>query len=165
MRRESSVSRLSNSAVAQARPWRACVFSSPGAHRRACGFTLIELMIVVAIIAVLATLGFVIYQDFTIRSQVTAGLADIAAGRSNFESLVIARNLNTFDVNDLGLSAQTPRCDPIDMQPGPDGFIRCSLVGHPAIAGEAVTLQRTVDDAWVCEAGGVAPRHRPEGCQ
>ena len=159
------MSRLSNGVITQARPWRACVFSNPGTPRTARGFTLIELMIVVAIIAVLAALGFVIYQDFTIRSQVTAGLADISAGRSNFESLVIARNLNTFDVTDLGLSAQTTRCDPIDMQPGPDGFIRCSLVGHPAIAGEAVTLQRTVDDVWLCEASGVAPRHRPEGCQ
>ena len=149
----------------QARPWRACAFYGFRNRRANTGFTLIELMIVVAIIAVLATLGFVVYQDFAIRSQVTAGLADIAAGRSNFESLVVARNLNTFDVSDLGLTTRSTRCDPIDMQPGPDGFIRCSLIGHPAIAGQTVTLQRTVDDVWLCEASGIAPRHRPEGCQ
>jgi type IV pilus assembly protein PilA len=41
------------------------------AHR---GFTLIELMIVVAIIAILAAIAFPAYQDYTIRSQVSEGI-------------------------------------------------------------------------------------------
>ena len=69
------------------------------------GFTLIELMIVVAIIGILAAIAIPAYQDYTIRSQVTEGLnlaGDIKAGVAEWYSNT--GNWPT-DIGDLGVGS------------------------------------------------------------
>jgi type IV pilus assembly protein PilA len=66
------------------------------------GFTLIELMIVVAIIGILAAIAIPAYQDYTIRSQVTEGL-NLAAAVNTPVAEYYAQN-GTWPIGLVGVS-------------------------------------------------------------
>lgn len=68
------------------------------------GFTLIELMIVVAIIGILAAIAIPQYQDYVARSQVNRVLGEISAGKTATEES-LSRGVFPNDASDIGLTS------------------------------------------------------------
>lgn len=134
------------------------------------GFTLIELMIVVAIIGVIAGTAIPLYQNYVAKSQVMAGYAEISAPRRMYEVYVgdgIAGAVYTAD--SLGMDVSSTRCDYVITPPTANGSvtdaIRCDLKGSSVLTGMFISLDRVSDGSWLCRASPTMPdKYRPTQC-
>jgi type IV pilus assembly protein PilA len=127
------------------------------------GFTLIELMIVVAIMGILATFALPAYQTYTAKTQISGSLAEITTARNSLEQKitsgldqgdVIAMSGNTLDALSLiGLaSASSTRCSRYDVNVAEEGSatISCTMNGNIDVASKLITWTRTVAGSWTC---------------
>ena len=98
------------------------------------GFTLIELMIVVAIIAILAAIALPMYRDYVAKSQLAAALAEVTPAKTALEVALQENGAYTpASPQELGLqTVPTPRCS---AYAATATTVACTVRGNDVVTG------------------------------
>lgn len=138
------------------------------------GFTLIELMIVVAIIGTLAAMVIPLYQVNVQKAQVKRAVSELATYKSAFE--VQLSGGGTVSNSELGyvpssLTSGNPATDIGVANPDGSGHIQVTMGGnaHPSLAGVILRFERDASGTWACKIDKSAASqwkdaYRPAGC-
>jgi type IV pilus assembly protein PilA len=144
------------------------------------GFTLIELMIVVAIIAILAVVALPTYQDYTAKTQTATALAEITYAKASIEEKFVL-GINATEANALSGNTDavtslldiriSHRCTTLVTAVAADGAasVTCTIAGNAQVNGKKIRWSRTVDAAtfsigiWACTTS-VVEKIAPKIC-
>ncbi len=131
------------------------------------GFTLIELMIVVAIIGILAAIAIPAYQDFTIRAQVSEGMS--LASSIKTASSEFYQDRGTWPANNaaLGMGTITGKYVSDVVVTAGSIDVTYGVQANSNIAGQKLSIRpapnNNGDIAWVCGKRAVPTGHTVAG--
>jgi len=143
-------------------------------QKQLTGFTLIEVIIVVAIIAVLASVAVPLYQGSILKAQVNRAVSELGAYKSVFDIQVT--NGGSVGNSELGyvpshLTNGTIATDIGVANSDGSGHIEVTMGGsaHPNLAGVVLRFERDIDGGWACKIDKAAADnwrsdYRPSAC-
>lgn len=133
------------------------------------GFTLIELMIVVAVIGVLAAIAVPQYQNYVAKGELASALSSVTALKTNVEEH-IANNGST-PIDDTNVGVIPPTNGATITATGSDGGASLAYAfgstGSAKVTGSTLTLAKASDTgAWTCTitGGNISAEIKPKGC-
>lgn len=138
------------------------------------GFTLIELMIVVAIIGILAAVAIPAYTDYTTRAKVTEAVGALAAAKTSVSEYYTSMGSMPTDADTAGINEGPigTYVAGLTYTRGGDttATLSVELQGiNASVDGESFQIVGTGDPeqgvTWVCRPGTVEPKFLPANCR
>ncbi len=141
------------------------------------GFTLIELMIVIAIVGILAAVAVPAYQDYTVRAKVTEGLSLASAAQTSAVEQYISSGIWPVDNLTAGLPLTMVSTNVASVDVAATGCgataVGCVIVIYSIpqmVNGTGATLNMDAIDTngvitWICNSASIEKNFLPSSCR